>query len=163
VYKAIVLMPVPLDHLRALADGLLPPALGYDCAPYALPPDFVAARALDKIARGASELWCATYYVLRQTDRMIIGGCGFKDDPVNGKVEIGYAISPDCRGQGAATEAVRQLIQRAFAQGAVQVWAEINPDNIGSLRVVQKLSFAPDGSYVDESGEKLLRWVANAA
>ncbi|PWF55342.1 GNAT family N-acetyltransferase [Massilia glaciei] len=157
---SIVLIPVPLDHLRALAEGRVPATLGYSSEPDALPPAFVAARALDTIARGGAEFWCATFYVLRQGDKMLVGGCGFKGDPEDGKVKIGYAIAPASRGQGVATEAVRQLLSRAFAGGATLVVAEINPANLASVRVVQKLAFAHRDSYVDDAGEVLVRWVA---
>ncbi|MES3020938.1 MAG: GNAT family protein [Pseudomonadota bacterium] len=152
-----------MDHLRALAEGRVPPTLGYAGEPGALPPAFVAARALDLIGRGGAERWCATFYVLRQGDKMLIGGCGFKGGPDDGKVEIGYAIAPTSRGQGAATQAVRQLLSRAFDGGATRVVAEINPQNLASLRVVQKLAFEREDSYVDEDGELLERWVAKRA
>lgn len=155
------LISIPSEDLRALAASTLPDMHGYSCAVDALPPHFVASRALEQMAAGVPVYWCSTYYIVETTNRHIVGSCGFKHAPRDGMVEIGYGISPDCRKQGAATSAVQALLQLAFAGGATQVMAQVNPDNLASTRVVQKLGFVNTGSYADEAQETLVRWCFN--
>ena len=69
----------------------------------ALPPDFVAARALDLLAEGHARIWCCSYLIVRDQDQRIVGSCGFKNAPKSGRVEIGYGVSSAAQGQGAAT------------------------------------------------------------
>jgi RimJ/RimL family protein N-acetyltransferase len=152
------LLSIPLEHLQALANATLPAIPGLSQASNALPPAFVAARALEQMAEGASAYWCSTFYIVATEQKHIVGSCGFKHAPQDGVVEIGYGISPECRRQGAASAAVLALLQLAFDGGATQVVAEVNPANLASTRVVQKLGFIDTGSYVDEDQEVLVRW-----
>ncbi|MFZ6746288.1 GNAT family N-acetyltransferase [Undibacterium sp. JH2W] len=152
------LLRIPLEHLQALANATLPATPSYTQASDAFPPTFVAMRALEQMAAGASAYWCSTFYIVATEQKHIVGGCGFKHAPRNGVVEIGYGISPECRRHGAAGAAVQAMLQLAFDGGATQVLAEVNPANLASTRVVQKLGFIDTGSYVDETEEVLVRW-----
>lgn len=155
------LASIPAEDLHILAASSLPCIHEYSCAADALPPQFVAARALEQLAADVPAYWCSTFYVVATTDKHIVGSCGFKHAPTDGMVEIGYGISPDCRKQGAATAAVQALLQLAFDGGARQVMAQVNPENLASTRVVQKLGFVSTGSYVDDAHETLVRWSFN--
>jgi ribosomal-protein-alanine N-acetyltransferase len=152
------LISITPEDLHTLAASALPDMHGHSCAIDALPPHFVAARALEQMAAGVPAYWCSTFYVIATTEKHIVGSCGFKHAPIDGMVEIGYGISPDCRKQGAATAAVQALLQLAFEGGARQVMAQVNPENLASTRVVQKLGFINTGSYVDAAQETLVRW-----
>ena len=46
------------------------------------------------------------YQIRRQSDRLAIGGVGFKGPPDGGVVEIGDGLVPSARGHGYATEAL---------------------------------------------------------
>jgi RimJ/RimL family protein N-acetyltransferase len=94
--------------------------------------------------------WSSTFYVVNTTSNHIVGSCGFKSAPQADMVEIGYGISAEGRRQGAASAAVQCLLQLAFKGGAEKVLATINPDNLASTKVVQKLGFIDCGSFVDE-------------
>lgn len=60
--------------------------------------------------------------------------------------EIGYSIVRDFRGQGIATEAVRALIDEAFAQAKLErVNAYCLPGNTASRRLLERLAFSPEG------------------
>jgi RimJ/RimL family protein N-acetyltransferase len=61
-------------------------------------------------------------------------------------VEIGYSLSPDMRGRGIATEAVGAVIDAFFAAGARRVRADTHPDNVASMRVLERLGFAYEGT-----------------
>lgn len=126
-----------------------------------LPPPFVAFRSLAQIAQGKSVYWCATFLVIRNADNTVVGGCGFKDEPIAGRVEIGYGIAPTCRRQGAASYAVAALLALAYAGGATEVIAEVLPDNVASSEVVRRLGFINTGKRVDEEGETVVLWFAS--
>lgn len=56
--------------------------------------------------------------------------------------ELGYRIAQSAGGRGLASEAVRQVLARAFGEhGLVRVEATVRPDNEGSTRVLQKNGF----------------------
>lgn len=149
----------PAD-LQALAASTTPAVLPGTVADGALPPAFVAERALQQLESGKSPYWCSTYLILRDSDATIVGACGFKDEPAEGCVEIGYGVAPACRKQGIATAAVAQLVRVAFASGEVDaVRAQVNPDNVGSTRIVQSLGFEARETVIDDDGEPLVKWV----
>ena len=55
-------------------------------------------------------------------------------------MEIGYNIIPAYEGQGYATEMARRVIDWAFQTPGIQaVTAECLDDNIGSIRVLEKI------------------------
>ena len=79
--------------------------------------------------------------IIHQADRVAIGGIGFHSSPDEaGMVEIGYNIIPAYEGQGYATEMARRVIDWAFQRPGIQViTAECLDDNIGSIRVLEKV------------------------
>ncbi len=161
VPMTVTLLPISQFELAELAQGGVPARAQHHAGADALPPTFVAARALEHLANGKPLHWCSTFYIVRSEDQMIVGGCGFKDAPVNGVVEIGYAVAASCRNQGIATQAIAALLKYAFAGDEVhQVLAQINPDNIASSKVAEKTGFVRAGNIVDDDGEVLVQWVA---
>jgi ribosomal-protein-alanine N-acetyltransferase len=71
----------------------------------------------------------------------------------NRRCEIGYALASQYWGQGYATEALRAAIQYGFeALDLNRIEADIDPRNIGSGRVLEKLGFRKEG-YMPE------RWI----
>lgn len=71
----------------------------------------------------------------------------------NRRCEIGYALASRHWGQGYATEALRAAIRHGFeALGLNRIEADIDPRNIGSARVLEKLGFRKEG-YMPE------RWI----
>jgi len=155
---AYALLQLKEAQLRQIAASEVPPELASRLLPNALPPAFVAERALRLLAQGTAETWACSYLIVRQNDSRIVGGCGFKVAPAGGRTEIGYGVSPVAQGQGAATEAVRQLLDIAFASGASKVLAEVAPTNHASRRVLQKAGFIESGSRIDEEDEFVVQW-----
>jgi len=157
---SFTLEPISRADLQVLADAGVPDGVVGRTADGALPPPFVAKRSLGQLAQGEEEQWCHGFYIVRELDGLVVGGCGFKGSPMCGQVEIGYGVSPACRNQGAATQAVRELIQKAFATGAVgEILAQVNPANASSTRIVEKLGFARGEVETGEGGEPLVQWV----
>ena len=99
--------------------------------------------------------WYAPWKMLLKKEGTHIGELGFKGEPVEKTVEIGYGILKEYEGNGYTTEAVDALILWAYGSGDVYfVEAETEPDNEASKRVLNKLEFVPDGE-----GEERLRFV----
>jgi len=93
--------------------------------------------------------------IIHKAEQVAIGGMGFHGGPDEaGMVEIGYNIIPAYEGQGYATEMARRVIEWAFHSPGIQViTAECLDDNIGSIRVLEKVGMhrlAPEG--------KMLKW-----
>jgi [ribosomal protein S5]-alanine N-acetyltransferase len=156
----LVLQPLSPAELAALAQGTLP-ADDRAATLLALVPQHVAKRALRLLADGHGEPWCSPFLMVRRPDGRPVGACGFKGPPLQRRVEIGYGVAADLRGQGHATAAVRLLLDTAFASGEVdEVVAEVEPANIASARVVAELGFVAQRTRVDEEGDQVVQWVA---
>ena len=86
------------------------------------------------------------YRLTRLADGRAIGGAGFKGQPVDGAVEIGYGLSPSARGHGYAAEAVVALLGVATDHGLSKVRADTTVDNIASQRTLLAAGFRPTGT-----------------
>ncbi|WP_369134910.1 GNAT family N-acetyltransferase [Modestobacter sp. I12A-02662] len=62
-----------------------------------------------------------------------------------GEVEVGWHLHPDSWGRGYATEAARAVLDRAFGEGLVEVYAVVRPGNEPSLAVCRRLGMEPLG------------------
>jgi [ribosomal protein S5]-alanine N-acetyltransferase len=63
-----------------------------------------------------------------------------------GQAMLGYALAPEAWGRGYATEASRTMITFAFdVLDLRRVWAACDPDNTGSIRVLEKAGLALEG------------------
>jgi ribosomal-protein-alanine N-acetyltransferase len=59
---------------------------------------------------------------------------------------IGYIMHPDHRGKGYMTDAVKLLVDYIFrTKQIVRVQAECSPDNLASVRVLEKAGFTYEG------------------
>jgi len=158
---AVTLQRIPRPELDVLASFGVPERLANSVAAGALPPAFIAQRAMRQQDAGMPELWCSTFYIVRNGDGVVVGSCGFKDAPTCGQIEIGYGVAPTCRNLGIATEAVRELCRLAFANAEIRaVLAQVSAANVSSSRVVEKLAFEKGETKVDLNGESLVQWVS---
>ena len=106
--------------------------------------------------------WCMYGVVLLETGELI-GDCGVVPlELVGPELELMYDIHLDYWGRGIAGEAARAVMQHAFpATGAAQLIAVAKPDNVASLRILEKNGFERDGTML-AYGEELLRFVRRA-
>ena len=109
----------------------------------------------EKLQSDPSSIGWWTYLFVHAADRTLVGEGGLKGKPDgNGTVEIGYAIIPEYRGLGLATEAARGLVGWAFSHAEVSaVVAETLPDGHRSIRVLEKLGMTLLGAT-----DEVLRW-----
>ena len=100
-----------------------------------------------KIAENTDINWAVC---IKNTDK-IIGFMGFyRTQPENYRTEIGYMILPEYEGKGYVTEAVKTMLNYAFnSVGFHSVDAVIDPDNIGSEKVLLKNGFRKEAHFIE--------------
>jgi len=77
------------------------------------------------------------YSIRLKPDNRFIGTIGAIND--DGKVHLGYCISPSQWGQGYTTEACRGLVQALKnLSGIHRIWAFADAENVASHKVLQK-------------------------
>jgi RimJ/RimL family protein N-acetyltransferase len=96
--------------------------------------------------RGAGP-W-VTYQMVRRSDAMVLGDCGFIGPPDSrGWVHVGYGVAWPERDQGYATEALRGLIEWARGRPEVtKVLADAACTNLPSIRVMENAGMRRAGS-----------------
>ncbi|MDQ2849288.1 MAG: GNAT family N-acetyltransferase [Actinomycetota bacterium] len=85
------------------------------------------------------------YVIIRTADGLAVGGTGFKSQPSNGTVEIGYGLAPSARGKGFAAEAARALVELAGEQGILRVVADTDMGNTASQQTLENAGFTNTG------------------
>jgi [ribosomal protein S5]-alanine N-acetyltransferase len=81
--------------------------------------------------------------IIDRKDQLIVGDMGFKGGPnEEGTIDLGYSIVPSYQGKGYATEMGRAMVEWALTHSDVKkVIATCNPDNVASIRVLEKIGF----------------------
>lgn len=82
------------------------------------------------------------YRITRAADGRAIGGIGFKGQPTDGSVEVGYGLTPSARGNGFAAEALMALLDVAAGHGLDRVVADTDRGNIASQRTLERAGFS---------------------
>ena len=128
-------------------------AEGWEGFPEALP------RVRDSLAGDPDGgRWGTRLFVLEEP-RVLVGWGGFKGAPVDGEVELGYAIAPDFRGRGLATEAVRQMLADAYSDDEIKsVIAHTLPEQNPSTRVLHRANFTFDPQALHDTEGQSWRW-----
>lgn len=82
-------------------------------------------------------------------DSKLIGIIGhYRIKPEHYRAEIGYMLLPEYSGKGIISEAVEEAIRYGFEVMQLHsIEAVIDPDNIGSARVLEKLQFAKEAHF----------------
>ena len=87
-----------------------------------------------------------------------IGMCGLIQRPNFGDVDVGYAFLPEFWSQGYASEATRAVLDAAVRErGLRRVIAVVNPDNLESSRMLEKLGFRFEKMVQLVAGEPEIR------
>ncbi|MBO4501164.1 MAG: GNAT family N-acetyltransferase [Clostridia bacterium] len=89
--------------------------------------------------------------VLKENGRMI-GTCGYANiDSQNMKCEIGYVLSPDFRGKGYMTEAVKAVLALSFEKlGFETAELRIMQGNLRSAALAERAGFTLERTCKDE-------------
>ena len=91
----------------------------------------------------------------RDTNRLV-GRVGFHQPEGWPAFELGWTLGRASWGKGYATEAARRCLDYAFNEmGRDHVISLIDPANVGSIRVAERLGYTPEGEWSYE-GHKLI-------
>ena len=118
---------------------------------------FIATQSIDVLKAAYTEMlngclahpnqweWHAIW-MIELKNGTHIGELCFKGINEYGSTEIGYGISDNYQGNGYATEAVTAVTSWALKQNVINcVTAEVDRENIASVRVLEKSGFKPTG------------------
>ena len=97
------------------------------------------------------------YAVLLKASGELIGFCGFKD--IDGDLDFGWRYAKSCWGQGYGTEAARAVMNYGMETLKLPALLAVAfPENIGSIRIMQKIGMRPDGHGAWE-GKETVRYI----
>lgn len=152
----VQLVTPDLAVLDAALDGpaALAQALGCEVAEgWAVFPGAVR-RTRDAVAADPGGVRWGTRFFVVDEPPTLVGWGGFKGPPLDGAVELGYAVAPSWEGRGVASAAVRELLREAWAAPEVQaVLAHTLAGPRASVRVLEKTGFVHDDAVEhDELG-----------
>jgi [ribosomal protein S5]-alanine N-acetyltransferase len=103
--------------------------------------------------------WAYGFSVVLTDGGTPVGTGGFKAPPVDGMVEIAYAVEPAERGKGFASEIAKGLTAYAFSFPEVtRVRAHTLPDGIASQRALAGSGFAFVGEVNDPEDGLVFRY-----
>ena len=90
--------------------------------------------------------------ILAAEDRLI-GRCGLGiPDPELSEGMLWYTMHPSYWGQGYATEAARAMVDFGFRELRLhRIWADCDPANAGSVRVLEKLEMRREGHLLENA------------
>lgn len=152
-------VPASLEWLEALEEGddafterfgiaVVPDWIGF---PEALP------HAVDGARRRSEDPW-GTQLIFDAADGALVGFGGFKGEPVDGEVELGYAVAPERQGRGFATAFVAELLERAAAAGVTTVTAHTLAEPSASTKVLERSGFTRTATLTDPDEGDVWRW-----
>ncbi|MGH6747592.1 GNAT family N-acetyltransferase [Novosphingobium sp.] len=128
------------DDAEALFPAMSDPGImtWWSRAPFADPRELREDFGLEKA--GSWRTWA----ILETGSRHAIGfvSAGSKRQGVS---EVGYLLSREAQGRGIGREAVAAVIGQLFAEGQRRVFADTDPDNRGSIALLESLGFRLEG------------------
>ena len=98
-------------------------------------------------------------WMFRDENDAFVGRCGIHEWSLEGQpeVEIGYIVRADLWSQGYATEMGHAVVGHAFSTLAMHSLVGFTrPGNLGSRRVLEKLGFTYERSFVVDDQESVL-------
>jgi len=142
--------------LRALRAGDAPTLVGYRNDPsvarfqdWPLPFDLETATSFIAEQSGVTGPRAGDWVQLGiECDRELIGDVAVGLDGTGKLATIGYTLRSDRQGLGYATEAVGAVIDALLAAGIHRVSATLDPDNIASAMLLERLGFRYEGRAI---------------
>lgn len=98
--------------------------------------------------------------VILRGEGRLIGRCGLGISNADiGEAVLWYTLHPEHWGHGYTTEAARAIVDFGFRElGLHRIWADCDPANIGSWRVLEKLGMRCEG-HLRENARIKGEWV----
>jgi RimJ/RimL family protein N-acetyltransferase len=115
------------------------------------PMDDAAAHAFIAERLTATTIQCDNDRIILavEHDGRVIGDVVLRTGLISDlQAEIGWALNPDYHGRGLATEAARELLAMAFSDlGMHRAWAQLDPRNVASARVCERLGMRLEAHF----------------
>jgi [ribosomal protein S5]-alanine N-acetyltransferase len=126
--------------------------------------DIAETEARIRQSTSADATWYAAWAVLAKRDDAFIGMVNYHARQAwNRRLAVGWIQTPGFEGQGHMTEAMRTLLRHCFdGLETRRVEAEIEPDNMRSVRLAERLGFRREGLLRDRlcvAGEPRSIWM----
>ena len=98
--------------------------------------------------------------LILKSNNQLVGNCGIRMESADAhEADIGYELAPQYWGQGYATEATRAILRFGFTElGLHRIWAWCIADNVGSIRVLEKLEMQLEGRLREKEHFKGQWW-----
>jgi ribosomal-protein-alanine N-acetyltransferase len=141
------------DLLELHRDELVLSAFGADPATAAETREFLERKLAHWREHGFG-IW-----MFRDAAGAFVGRCGIHRWAFDGReeVELGYIVRSDLWSHGYATEIGTAVVNHAFSELALSALVGFTrPDNVRSRRVLEKLGFAYERTFVSNGDETVL-------
>jgi RimJ/RimL family protein N-acetyltransferase len=116
--------------------------------------DVIAARYF-RATPTPAEPWRASWLIL--VHGVVSGTVGFKGEPSEQWLEVGYGVVPSERRRGVATTAVATLLAMLEGRG-LSVRAETESSNVASQSLLRRLGFEEVAHHDDVENSSLIVW-----
>jgi ribosomal-protein-alanine N-acetyltransferase len=95
-----------------------------------------------------------------KSNHRLVGNCGIRLETADAyEGDIGYELSPQYWGFGYATEAARAIVNFGFTELKLhRIWSWCIAENVGSVRVLQKIGMQLEGRLRDKEYFKGRWW-----
>ena len=97
--------------------------------------------------------------VVEKSTSRLVGHLGFLNPEGGHGIEIGWVLAREAWGQGYALEGTQAALRYGFESlGFSRVLCLIQPENLRSIRLAERLGAHPSGETHDPGGRRLLIW-----
>ena len=95
-----------------------------------------------------------------KSNNQLVGNCGIRMESADAhEADIGFELALQYWGHGYATEAARAMLHFGFTElGLHRIWARCIADNVGSIRVLEKLGMQLEGRLREKEHFKGQWW-----
>lgn len=122
-----------------------------------IPVPYLREHADEYVTKTAPEQWAtrtaALFCVASSDDDRVLGACGLVTvDMVDAVAEAGYWVAPEAQGAKVAQRAMGLLTSWALGDGGMhRLELYIEPDNVASCVVAERVGFAREGVLQDKT------------
>ena len=157
------LRPYRLSDAAMVFDYKADPKMADYLRPEFQPPDYTLRDAERFVAIHVLTHWSEAPRWAIVLNGKVVGYINITDEAEHHRAVLGYSIARECWGNGLATEAASAVIDATFSTNPTlnRIYAYADADNLGSLRVMEKLGMQNEGTLRKHHamGENQVDWV----
>jgi [ribosomal protein S5]-alanine N-acetyltransferase len=147
--ERLVLRPLSeadLDALHRISNDPLVRRYLWDDEPVSM---VTIEGIFEQSVREFAEMGVELFGIRLRGEEKLLGLCGFRSLENTVEIELAYELSPEWWGRGLATEASLACLHYAFEEvGLERVVAGVEPQNVASTKVIEKLGMRYAGEIV---------------